>query len=90
MNDLSRDIGSLEARMDEHDKRFDRLDKKIDDGSERTRVQIESGFASINHRLDAITATENRRKGAVGLVKFALGSAGLYGLWEVIKGLFHR
>ena len=90
MSDLQNTIGGLEARMDEHDKRFDRLDKKIDDGSERTRLQIETGFASINDRLDEITAAENRRKGAIDLLKFVAGSAGLYGLWELAKGFFHK
>lgn len=77
--DLQRDIGGLEARMDEHDKRFDRLDKKIDDG-----------FASINGKLDTITASENRRKGALTLLKIAFGSAGVAGAWEVLKSFAHR
>lgn len=77
--DLQRDIGGLEARMDEHDKRFDRLDKTITDG-----------FKSVNARLDTITEAENRRKGAMWLVKIILGSAGLIGAWELIKGMIHQ
>lgn len=79
MTDILRDIGGLEARMGEHDKRFDRLDKKIDDG-----------FANLNGKLDTLGAAENRRKGALSLVKVALGSAGFYGLYEVFKGFWHK
>lgn len=79
MTDLSRDIGGLEARMDEHEKRFDRLDQKIDDG-----------FKTINNRLDTLTASENWRKGAVGILKI-LGSGGiLTGLYEGVKALFGK
>lgn len=30
MSDVQRDIGSLEARMDEHEKRLDRMESKLD------------------------------------------------------------
>ena len=79
MTDILRDIGGLEARMDEHAKRFDKLDEKID-----------SGFSSLNGRLDTLTANENKRSGALGLVKVILGSAGFYGLYEVVKGFWHK
>lgn len=79
MTDLSRDIGGLEARMDEHDKRFDKLERKIDDG-----------FEKINGKLDNITAEENRRKGALTLIKLSLGAGGLAGAWEVLKSLTHK
>ena len=79
MTDLQRDIGGLEARMDEHDKRFDRLESKIDDG-----------FEKLNGKLDHITAEENRRKGAMTLLKIVFGAGGLAGLWEVLKGFAHK
>jgi hypothetical protein len=53
MIDLSRGIGGLEARMDEHEKRVDRIEQKIDEG-----------FEAVNTRLDKLTESENRRKGA--------------------------
>ncbi len=77
--DVQRDIGGLEARMDEHDKRFDRLDKTIN-----------AGFESVNRRLDTIAETENKRKGATSLLKILLGTGGAYGAWTLIKGLLHR
>jgi hypothetical protein len=55
MSDLSREIGGLEARMDEHEKRVDRIEKKIDDG-----------FSAVNARLDKLSAEDSRRKGAWG------------------------
>lgn len=40
--------------MDEHDRRFDQLEKKVDEG-----------FSGINRKLDDLNAGENRRKGAM-------------------------
>jgi hypothetical protein len=52
MNDLSRGIGGLEARMYEHEKRVDWIEQKIDEG-----------FEAVNTRLDKPTESENQRKG---------------------------
>lgn len=79
MNDISRDIGGLEARMDEHDKRFDRLETKVDEG-----------FAGINSKLDALHSAESRRKGAFTMLKLLFGAGGGVGAWEIIKGFLHR
>lgn len=86
MSDIQRDIGGLEARMDEHDKRFDRIERSIAEGFKGTS----DGFREINSRLDDLTSAENRRIGAMGLIKVVIGSAGVYGLWEMTKGLFHK
>lgn len=77
--DLSRDIGALEARMDDHDRRFDKLDE-----------QMQQGFDGINSRLDSIGAAENRRKGAMGVIKLLFGAGTLTGIVEFIRELFHR
>ena len=77
--DVQYDIGGLKARMDEHDKRFDRLEKKVD-----------AGFDGINRKLDGLKASEQRRKGAMGLIKLALGAGGVYSLIDLVKGLWHK
>lgn len=79
MTDLSRDIGILEARMDDHDRRFDKIEEIV-----------ESGFSNVNGRLDALMAEKNQRKGALGLVKLMLGASGIAGLIEFVKELLHR
>lgn len=79
MTDFSRDIGGLEARMDDHDRRFDKLEEIID-----------TGFAKVNGQLDALSAERYQRKGAMGLVKLLLGAGGIYGLIDLIKGLWHK
>jgi hypothetical protein len=62
MSDLQQDIGGLKARMEEHDKRFDRLESQID-----------TGFTRIHARLDGLAAAENRRKGALRVLVFVGG-----------------
>ena len=79
MTELLRNIGGLEARMEEHDRRFDQLEKKVDDG-----------FSGIYRRLDDLKDTESRRKGAMGVLKLLFGAGTLTGLWEVIKGILHK
>ena len=79
MTDVQRDIGGLEARMDEHDKRFDKLEKKIDDG-----------FEKMNGKLDHITAVENRRKGLMSAINLLLGAGGIAGAWELVKDLIRK
>lgn len=79
MNDLSRDIGILEARMDDHDRRFDKLEEIID-----------TGFAKVNGQLDALSAERYQRKGAMGLVNLILGASGIAGIIELVKELFHK
>lgn len=72
--DLARDIGSLEARLDEHGKRVDRIEGKIDEG-----------FSALNSRLDTLTAAENQRKGARSVLKVLLGGGTIAGAYEGIK-----
>lgn len=79
MTDLSRDIGILEARMDDHDRRFDKIEE-----------MVETGFGKVNDRLDALSAERYQRKGAMGLVKLMLGASGIAGLIEFVKELLHR
>lgn len=79
LTSIDRDIGGLEARMDEHDKRLDRLERKVDDG-----------FEGINRKLDGLRAEESRRKGAMTVLKLLFGAGSGVGLWEIIKGLLHR
>lgn len=75
---LARDIGGLEARMDEHDKRFDRIEKQIGEGF----TEMREGFA-------ALAATENQRKGAKGLIKAAFAGGGIIaGLIEIGRAIF--
>lgn len=79
MTDLSRDIGGLEARMDEHDRRFDTLEKAVADG-----------FEKVNTKLDALKEERAQRKGALGLVKLILGAGGIYGIVDLVKSLWHK
>lgn len=79
MTDISRDIGGLEARMDEHDKRFDKLERAVADG-----------FEKVNGKLDALRAAESRRKGAMTVLKLLFGAGSGMGVWEIIKGLIHK
>lgn len=65
--------------MDEHDRRFDRLEEKVD-----------AGFAGINSKLDGLRQAESRRKGAIGVLKLLVGASGVTGLYELAKGLLHR
>lgn len=77
MTDLQRDIGGLEARMDEHEKRVDRIEGKID-----------AGFARLHQRLDEQAATEHQRKGALGLVKMLFSGGVITAIVEGGKALF--
>jgi hypothetical protein len=74
MSDLQRDIGGLEARMDEHEKRFARVEEKID-----------AGFAEVKGQLSRLVAADNRRKGAAGVIKLLIGGGILTGLAEAAR-----
>lgn len=76
---LSRDIGGLEARMDEHERRFARVEGKID-----------AGFQAVTDRLDALTASENRRKGALGVMKAIVGGGLLTGVIEAARAWYGK
>lgn len=65
--------------MDDHDRRFDKLEE-----------QMQEGFDGVNRRLDSIGAAENRRKGAIGVLKLIFGAGGLAGIWELAKEWLHR
>lgn len=65
--------------MDDHDRRFDKLEEIID-----------TGFAKVNGQLDALSAERYQRKGAMGLVKLILGASGIAGLVELVKEMLHR
>ena len=77
MSEFERSLGGLEARLDEHGKRVDRIELKID-----------AGFA----KLDALIASENRRKGAIATWgKIFIGATGVATIWETAKAfLIHR
>lgn len=79
MTDLQRDIGGLEARMDEHEKRVDRIEQKIDEG-----------FEAVNTRLDLLTESENRRKGALVALRVLLGSGVIAAIVEGARALLGR
>lgn len=79
MSDIPRDIGALEARMDDHDRRFDRLEEMVTKGFDDTKAAI-----------DELRATESRRKGAMSVLKVAFGAGTLTGLVELVKELFHK
>ena len=85
MTDLQRDIGGLEARMDEHEKRVDRIEQKIDDGFDQIRQQSDAGFTRIHQRIDELAAAEHRRKGALGLLKMFMSGGVLTGIFEAAK-----
>lgn len=74
MTDLSRDIGGLEARMVEHDKRFDRLEDAVT-----------TGFREVNDKLDGLKAAENQRKGAARLGKFLFGGGVVVAILEALR-----
>ena len=77
MTDLQRDIGGLKARMDEHEKRIDRIEGKID-----------VGFARLHQRLDEFAGAEHQRKGALGLVKMFLSGGIITAIVEGAKTFF--
>ena len=79
MTDLDRDIGVLEARMDDHDRRFDKLEEQMD-----------AGFEGINRKLDGLRLAESRRKGAMSVLKLLFGGGTLAGLWELAKTWIHK
>lgn len=79
MSDINHAIGGLEARMTEHDRRFDKLEKAVTDG-----------FDKVNGKLDALKEERAQRKGAMGLVKLILGASGIAGLIELVKEMLHR
>lgn len=74
MTDVQRDIGGLAARMDEHEKRVDRIEGKIDEG-----------FARLHERLDELAGAEHQRKGALGLLKLLFSGSVITGLFEAGK-----
>ncbi len=79
MSDIARDIGGLEARMDEHDRRFDRIEEIVTTGFRETKAAI-----------DDLRGHESRRKGALAVVKILLGGGVAASAWELIKGYLHR
>ncbi len=70
MTDLPRDIGGFEARMDELEKHFGRVEGKMD-----------KGFSDIKGRLDALAAAESRRKGALGFIRMLASSGVITGTY---------
>jgi len=79
MTDIARDIGGLEARMDEHDKRLDEL-----------KEMVTVGFRETKAAIDELRGAESRRKGAASVVKFLLGAGGMAAIWEIAKGVFRK
>lgn len=74
-NGLQRDLGGIEARLDSHDDRFDKLEE-----------QIEKGFDSVNASIAALTASENKRKGERATWgKILAGATAVAGIWEAAK-----
>lgn len=67
---LQRSLGRVEATQDGFKERMDRLEGKVDDGFK----SIESGLAKIDHRLAAIEARENERKGAWKTIVMVAGA----------------
>lgn len=88
MTDLQRDIGGLEARMDEHEKRVDRIEQKIDDGFDQVRQQTDAGFTRIHARINELHDAESRRKGALGLVKMFFSGGLITTIFEGAKAFF--
>lgn len=88
MTDLQRDIGGLEGRMDEHEKRVDRIERKIDDGFDQIRQQSDVGFARIHQRINELAGAENRRKGALQLIKMFFSGGVITGIVEGAKAFF--
>jgi hypothetical protein len=88
MTDLQRDIGALEARVDEYEKRCDRSDEKVAEGFKQLQDEMRSGFGRIHARIDELSGAENRRKGAIGLVRMVFSGGVITGLYEVGKALF--
>lgn len=88
MTDLQREIGALEARVDEHGERFDRLEQKIDDGFDQIRQQSDAGFSRIHQRINELADAEQRRKGALGLLKMFMSGGVITGIFEGAKAFF--
>lgn len=88
MTDLQREIGALEARVDEHGERFDRIEEKIDAGFNQVRQQSDAGFARIHERINELADAENRRKGALSLIKMFFSGGVMTGIYEGAKTFF--
>lgn len=65
--------------MDDHDRRFDKLEDMVEKGFEATQTAIAS-----------LRDSESRRKGAMGIVKLLFAGTGLAGLVELVKDFLHR
>jgi hypothetical protein len=85
---VQRDIGALEARVDVYEKRCDRTEEKIDTGFKEIRQDMLAGFARIHARIDELAGAENRRKGALGLIRMFFSGSVITGLYEAGKALF--
>jgi hypothetical protein len=88
MTDLQRDIGALEARMEEHKERTDRIESKMDDGFASVQQSIQAGFSRVHQRIDELSAAEHRRKGALGLIRMLFSGGVITGIFEGAKTFF--
>ena len=79
MNDtaVARELGAIGARLDSHDTQLGDL-----------KSQVTAGFEGMYERIDKLAAAENRRKGAISLLKIVAGSGVLVGIVETIKVFF--
>ena len=77
MNDVNRDIGALEARMEDHDRRFDKIEEIVTKGFDETKAAIAD-----------LRSAESQRRGAMTVLKLIMGASGLAGAYEVFKGIF--
>lgn len=79
MTAMLRDIGGLEARMEEHDRRFDRLENTVTEG-----------FKAVNGKLDELKALENQRKGVAILGRFLFGGGVVAAILEILRVWWHK
>jgi hypothetical protein len=77
--DVQRDLGGFEARLDEHDRRFDQIEQKID-----------HGFAELSRQIQDLFAAENRRRGMFGFAKVLIAGGALTGAAEWLRSMFHH
>lgn len=83
-DDVQRDIGTLEARIDGLEVRLDRQD-----------AQVAEGFKGVHEKLDKLFAVEHERKGAEQGAKATWGKiigagTAIAGIAEALKAWWHK
>lgn len=76
-DDIQRDLGSITARLDEHDRQLGEL-----------RKEVREGFEALSAKISELFAAENRRRGMLGLLKMLVTGGALTGVAEFLRSIF--